>query len=130
MANNYHIKFSSQCNLTNRVLDEATSGSLSNRKNKQSISIVIATVSLHIPSAMPKVKKCSVLGCSNTSNSFRGCMFRLPPATYKVGNYSHISDEICSKRQKMWIMVLRPGLQPRDYADIRVCEDHFVSGKD
>lgn len=79
------------------------------------------------------VQFCCVEGCGNRSNRDNKQFFRLPLVPKKCDNLSFKADIIMNRR-KQWLMnINREDLKDGDAAYstgyIRVCSEHFVSGK-
>ena len=79
------------------------------------------------------VQFCCVVGCANRSNRDNKQFFRLPNVPKKCDKLS-IKADIIMNRRKQWLMnINREDLKNGDAAYspgyIRVCSDHFISGK-
>ena len=78
------------------------------------------------PEAM--VDFCVVVGCTNKAKKGDGkSFFRLPAVITHLGEKDR---ELSKRRQDAWLArIRRQDLKPESYATIRVCSDHFVTGR-
>ena len=70
---------------------------------------------------------CAMVGCGNRSNRDKGkSFFRLPSV---ITNQDTETKLLTRRRQKTWFSkIKRADITPKQYYNIRVCSDHFVSG--
>jgi len=74
------------------------------------------------------VNFCAVVGCTNKAKKGDGkSFFRLPAVITHLGEKD---CELSKRRQDAWLArIRRQDLKPESYATIRVCSDHFVTGR-
>ncbi|XP_033727696.1 uncharacterized protein LOC117317023 [Pecten maximus] len=73
------------------------------------------------------VNYCAMIGCNNTGGRDRVSFFRLPAVITSQGEKTHGLSE---KRRRLWLTkISRADLEPSSYPYLRVCSEHFVSGK-
>lgn len=74
------------------------------------------------------VNFCAVNGCSSRADRDRANSFYRLPAI--ITNQGEETRERSRKRREQWIAnINRPDLKETSYAYVRVCSDHFISGK-
>ncbi len=70
---------------------------------------------------------CAIFGCSKRSGRDKVSFFRIPCVDMKR-NYKY--SQLILKRQKLWIArIKREDLEETKIKHARVCELHFISGK-
>ena len=71
---------------------------------------------------------CGVIGCANMKNKFTKKSFYRLPAVDK--RYGGVKEKITRERRGKWLANLaRADLSALGKSQLRVCSDHFVSGK-
>ena len=74
------------------------------------------------------MKFCAVVGCGNRSNRDKDKSFYRLPAV--VTNQGAHTEELSDKRRRSWLAAIRrKDIKTSSYAYVRVCSDHFSSGK-
>ena len=74
------------------------------------------------------VRFCAVVGCGNRSNRDKDKSFYRLPAV--VTNQGAHTEELSDKRRRSWLAAIRrKDIKTSSYAYVRVCSDHFLSGK-
>ena len=69
---------------------------------------------------------CAVLGCSHKSDRDKAYKFYSLPKIVKYQGIAH--EKLTTRRQRLWLAsIKRSDIKNMRY--IRVCSDHFVSGK-
>ncbi|XP_062576036.1 uncharacterized protein LOC134237904 [Saccostrea cucullata] len=73
------------------------------------------------------VNFCAIIGCSNTAGRDKVSFYRLPAI---INNQGEKTYELSEKRRRMWLSrISRADLAPSSYPYVRICSDHFVTGK-
>ena len=74
------------------------------------------------------VNFCAVVGCANKAKKGDGrSFFRLPAVVTHLGEEDY---ELSKRRRDAWIArIRREDLKPESYRNVRVCSNHFVTGK-
>ncbi|XP_069128215.1 uncharacterized protein [Argopecten irradians] len=73
------------------------------------------------------VNYCAMIGCNNTGGRDKVSFFRLPAVITSQGEKT---QELTEKRRTLWLSkISRADLAPSSYPYLRVCSEHFVSGK-
>ena len=74
------------------------------------------------------VNFCAVVGCANKAKKGDGrSFFRLPAVVTHLCSEDY---ELSKRRRDAWIArIRREDLKPESYRNVRVCSNHFVTGK-
>ena len=70
---------------------------------------------------------CAIVGCGNRSNRDKEKRFyRLPSI---ISHQGAQTESLSRDRQEAWLAkIKRKDILPKQYYNIRVCSDHFISG--
>lgn len=74
------------------------------------------------------VNFCAVIGCSNRADRDKSTSFFRLPAV--ITNQGEETRERSRKRRQQWLAnINRPDMKESSYPYVRICSDHFISGK-
>ena len=88
-----------------------------------------ASVVVKVVRRKEMVNFCGIVGCSNRSKRDKLSYFRLPSVPSK--RYSQARRHLYKKRREKWLCpIRREDLgECKNLKNLRVCSDHFISGK-
>ena len=73
------------------------------------------------------VNYCNVYGCYNRSDREKDLSFFRLPAIVKNQGSEH--ENLCADRRRLWLASLKQDFTGKNLANVRVCSEHFLSGK-
>ncbi|KAI0237042.1 hypothetical protein LSAT2_012488 [Lamellibrachia satsuma] len=73
------------------------------------------------------VNYCNVYGCSNKGDrEVDRSFFRIPAV---IRNQGEVCETLSSRRRRQWLANLNQDFTGKNLGNVRVCSDHFLSGK-
>ena len=73
------------------------------------------------------VNYCNVYGCANKfDREADRSFFRLPAVILNQGD---VCEQLSRRRRRQWLSNLNQDFMGKNLGNIRVCSDHFISGK-
>ena len=89
---------------------------------------IIIIIIIHGYRSLKMVNFCAVVGCSSRSNRDKEKSFYRLPAV--ITNQGKQTQELSERRRRSWLAAIRrKDIKSESYAYMRVCSEHFVSGK-